>query len=63
MAMKTVRTAPPKPQTWQPAKRFTPPAPGPQHQGLPAKPSNECAAHAVRVAGKPGSIDPRQQVY
>jgi hypothetical protein len=60
--MKTVRTAPPKSQTWQPIKKFAQPAPNPPPVSRPA-PSNEVAAHAVRIASSPGSINPKQQVY
>jgi hypothetical protein len=61
---KTVRTAPPKPQPSRPIKSFPQPAPGPHHnppRATPPTPSNEVAAHAVRVASNPGSIDPRQR--
>ena len=62
--MKTVRTAPPKSQTWQPAKTFTQPAPfSPPEIGPRPKPSNETAAHAVRIASTPGEINPKQQVF
>jgi hypothetical protein len=58
---KTVRTAPPKPQTWQPIKKFPQPAPNPPPAAHPTvRSSNEVAAHAVRVASEPGGIDPRQ---
>jgi hypothetical protein len=63
--MKTVRTAPPKPQPSRPIKRFDPPTPAapPPHGKPPQGGSNEIAAHAVRIASSPGSIDPRQMRY
>jgi hypothetical protein len=61
--MKTVRTAPPKSQTWQPIKTFPQPAPNPPPVTHRPTPSNEVAAHAVRVASEPGGINPKQQVY
>jgi hypothetical protein len=48
---------------WRPIKGQPQPSPGPQHKGLPATPSNELAAEAVRIASTPGSIDPRQQRF
>jgi hypothetical protein len=60
--MKTVRTAPPK-QSWQPIKKFDQPPPAPTPIFVKPTPSNECAAHAVRIASEPGGIDGRQQVY
>jgi hypothetical protein len=52
--MKTVRPTSPK-QTWQPLRSGQPaPAPKPPSQPVP---SNECAAHAVRVASSKGGID------
>jgi hypothetical protein len=61
--MKTVRLAPrPQPQA-RSIKSFAPPALGPHHNppaATPPTPSNEVAAHAVRTAKNPGSIDPRQ---
>jgi hypothetical protein len=59
---KTVRTAPPK-QTWAPIKKFPQPAPNPPPVTHMPTPSNECAAHAVRISGEPGGINPKQQVY
>jgi hypothetical protein len=61
--MKIIRTAPPKSQPWRPVKLYRP-APGPHHNPPPATPptpSNEVAAHAVRIAKNPPGIDPGQQ--
>jgi hypothetical protein len=61
--MKITRSTP-KPQTWQPIRKFEKPAPNPPPEAHPTvRSSNEVAAHAVRVASTPGEIDPRQQVY
>jgi hypothetical protein len=57
---------PSRPQpTPRPVKLYRP-APGPHHNPPPATPptpSNEVAAHAVRVASSPGGIDGKQQHY
>jgi hypothetical protein len=64
--MKTVRTAPSKPQPSRPIKRFSPlrhdpPAPAPAPPVSRPAPSNEFAAGIVRKAQKRGgSIEPRQ---
>jgi hypothetical protein len=60
---RTVRLAPRPQPASRPIKSFDPPAPGPHHNpphATPPTPSNEVAAHAVRIAKNPGSIDPRQ---
>jgi hypothetical protein len=58
--MKVIRTAAPKPQPSRPIMRLAQPAPAaPPRSGKP-RASNACAAHAVRVASSPGSINPSQ---
>ncbi|TYL83619.1 hypothetical protein [Bradyrhizobium cytisi] len=62
--MKIVRNAPPPSPPSRPILKFAAPAPGPHHNppaATPPTPSNEVAAHAVRVASSQGSINPRQQ--
>jgi hypothetical protein len=63
--MKITRLAPRPQPASRPIMSFTPPtaAPPPSHGKPPEGGSNEIAAHAVRVASHPGSIDPRQQRY
>lgn len=61
--MSITRSAAPAKSDWRPIKGQPPQPAGPQHKGLPATPSNELAAEAVRIASSPGSIDPRQQRY
>jgi hypothetical protein len=56
------KSAPPK-QAWSPIKKFEQPAPAPPPVFVKPTPSNECAAHAVKVASEPGGIDPTQQKY
>ena len=57
--MKITRSTPPKP-TWQPIRCFPAPTPNPTPVYTKPTPSNDVAAHAVRIASNPGSIDPRQ---
>jgi hypothetical protein len=62
--MKIVRTSAPPPIRSRSIKRFSEPAPAappPEHETPRA--SNDVAAHAVRIASTPGSINPKQQVY
>ena len=58
MKMNMIRH-PEKPQPSRPIKSFSQAAPAAPPPAFP-KPSNAIAAHAVRVASNPGSIDPRQ---
>jgi hypothetical protein len=59
---KIIRTAPPKPHPSRPIMNFAAPARNPPPNPRPA-PSNATAAHAVRQAGHPGKIDPRQRRF
>jgi hypothetical protein len=65
MELKPVR-GPEKPQASRPIKSFDGPADGP-HRNPPTggaiPTSNATAARAVRIAQKPGSIDPTQQKF
>jgi hypothetical protein len=60
--MKIIRSAT-KPQAWQPIRSFDQPPPAPPPVFVKPTPSNELAAHAVKVASEPGGIDPTQQKY
>jgi hypothetical protein len=60
--MKITRSTLTKSQEWRPIKSFAQPAPNPPPVSRPA-PSNEVAAHAVKIASEPGSINPKQMVY
>ena len=62
--MKIVRTsAPPAPKS-RTIMRFVPPPPAPPPAAdPPVRSSNAIAAHAVKVASSPGSINPKQQIY
>jgi hypothetical protein len=60
--MKTIRTQPPPMPKARPIMSFAAPARNPPPNPRPA-PSNATAAHAVRQAGHPGKIDPRQRRY
>jgi hypothetical protein len=62
--MKIVRTPAPPAIPSRSIQRFSEPAraaPPPAHET--PKASNAVAAHAVRVASTPGSINPKQQIY
>jgi hypothetical protein len=62
-SLKVIRASPLPSPASRPIKRFEPPTPGPHHNppaATPPTPSNEVAAHAVKVASSPGSIDPRK---
>ena len=64
--MRTTRAPSPKSQPSRPIKHFDRPSPGPHHRppaATPPTPSNDVAAHAVRVASNPGSINIKKQVY
>ena len=61
--MKIVRTPAPPAAKSQPIKKFPQPAPAPKPVFDKPTPSNECAAHAVKIASEQGSINPKQQVY
>jgi hypothetical protein len=63
--LKPVHVAPRAAAPARPIKSFSPGAPalGPHHNPPAATPptaSNALAAEAVRIAGSPGGIDPRQ---
>jgi hypothetical protein len=62
LQMKIVRTSTTAPKE-RPIMRFPQPAPNPPPVTHMPTPSNECAAHAVRIASEPGGINPKQQVY
>lgn len=62
MKMKTTRTALPAKQAARAIMSFAQPSPAKPPPASP-RPSNAVAAHAVRVASSPGSIDPRQMRY
>jgi hypothetical protein len=58
--MKTVRTAPPKPQPSRPIKNFKQPPPAPR----PPSPSAKQLVDQVKRIGKnPPGIDPRQMRF
>jgi hypothetical protein len=57
--MKIIRTSPPPKLVSRPIMEFPQPARAAPPPAFP-KPSNAIAAHAVRIASSPGSIDPRQ---
>jgi hypothetical protein len=61
--MKIVRTPAPPAAKARPIKCFPAPSPNAPPASDKPTPSNECAAHAVRIASNPGSINPKQQVY
>jgi hypothetical protein len=64
--LKVTRLAPRPQPVARPIMRFNQPAQGPHHNppaATPPTPSNEVAAHAVRVASSPGGIDPKMMHY
>jgi hypothetical protein len=62
--MKIILTTAPKPQSPRAIKCFDEPAPSPPPAAHPTvRSSNEVAAHAVRIASEPGSINSKQQVF
>jgi hypothetical protein len=62
--MKIIHSSAPKPQAPRPIKCFPEVAPNPPPEAHPTvRSSNEVAAHAVKIASEPGSINPKQQVY
>jgi hypothetical protein len=59
--LQPVRIVTPRPP-WKPVK-LEPATSGPHRQGLSSTASNSMAAAAVRMAGAPGGINPKQQVF
>jgi hypothetical protein len=58
--MKIIRHPNPPALKSRPIMKFDPPPAAPPPEHPTPRSSNEVAAHAVRVASSPGSIDPRQ---
>ncbi|HEV2159573.1 hypothetical protein [Bradyrhizobium sp.] len=62
--MKVIRHPDPPAPKSRPIMKFAAPPPAPPPQAHPkVRSSNEVAAHAVRVASTPGSINPKQMVF